>query len=224
MKIEILLVLFFPLVAYGRKYLPLMLVLSFTTALFLEPGKQLYSYFPYRLWQFLAGCYAAQLYKKHARSFSWSPVIFSCGIFYVLYQTFIGTFWIGKENVSMGFLLPDTLIAILTISSACSLEKFNAPRFVKIPPGVIHLVNQASLLTYAIFLLHIPVLNFMQYIWTQRHHGTYPALFWLFSCLLLILVGIILHYVIEKPCSKWLSSRLKRSFFLFRNYKNIPRY
>lgn len=84
-----------------------MLVLSFAAALafifFPEPDKQLYSYFPYRLWQFLAGCYAAHLYKKHARFFSWSPVIFSCGIFYLLYQTFIGTFWVGEENVSMGF-------------------------------------------------------------------------------------------------------------------------
>lgn len=53
MKIEILLVLFFPLVAYGRKYLLPMLVLSFAAALafifFPEPDKQLYSYFPYRL-------------------------------------------------------------------------------------------------------------------------------------------------------------------------------
>lgn len=228
MKIEILMVLCFPLVAYGRKYLLLMLALSFAAALacifFQEPGKQLYAYFPYRLWQFLAGCYAAQLYKKHARFFSWSPVIFACGTLYLLYQTFIGTFLIGEENVSMGFLLPDTLIAVLTISSACSMEKFNAPRFIKIPSGVIHLVNQASLLTYAIFLLHIPVLNFMQYIWTQYRYGTYSPLFWLLSCLLLIVVGIILHYGIEQPCGKWLSSRLKRSFSLLRNYKNIPRY
>lgn len=227
MKIEILMVLLFPLVAYGRKYLLPMLALSFAAALaclfFLEPDKPLYSYFPYRLWQFLAGCYAAELYKKHARFFSWSPVIFACGTLYLLYQTFIGTFWIGEENISMGFLLPDTLIAVLTISSACSLEKFNAPRAVKIPPDVIHLVNQASLLTYAIFLLHIPVLNFMQYIWTPSHHGTFSALFWLLSCLLLIAVGIILHYGIEQPCGKWLSSRLKRSFLLFRNYKNIAR-
>lgn len=228
MKIEILMVLCFPLVAYGRKYLLLMLALSFAAALacifFQEPGKQLYAYFPYRLWQFLAGCYAAQLYKKHARFFSWSPVIFACGTLYLLYQTFIGTFLIGEENISMGFLLPDTLIAVLTISSACSMEKFNAPRFIKIPSGIIHLVNQASLLTYAIFLLHIPVLNFMQYIWTQYCYGTYSPLFWLLSCLLLIVVGIILHYGIEQPCGKWLSSRLKRSFSLLRNYKNIPRY
>lgn len=228
MKIEILMVLCFPLVAYGRKYLLLMLALSFAAALacifFQEPGKQLYAYFPYRLWQFLAGCYAAHLYKKHARFFSWSPVIFACGTLYLLYQTFIGTFLIGEENISMGFLLPDTLIAVLTISSACSMEKFNAPRFIKIPSGVIHLVNQASLLTYAIFLLHIPVLNFMQYIWTQYRYGAYSPLFWLLSCLLLIVVGIILHYGIEQPCGKWLSSRLKRSFSLLRNYKNIPRY
>ena len=228
MKIEILMVLCFPLVAYGRKYLLLMLALSFAAALacifFQEPGKQLYAYFPYRLWQFLAGCYAAQLYKKHARFFSWSPFIFACGTLYLLYQTFIGTFLIGEENISMGFLLPDTLIAVLTISSACSMEKFNAPRLIKIPSGVIHLVNQASLLTYAIFLLHIPVLNFMQYIWTQYRYGTYSPLFWLLSCLLLIVVGIILHYGIEQPCGKWLSSRLKRSFSLLRNYKNIPRY
>lgn len=228
MKIEILMVLLFPLVAYGRKYLLPMLVLSFAAALaclfFLEPDKPLYSYFPYRLWQFLAGCYAAELYKKYARFFSWSPVIFACGTLYLLYQTFIGTFWIGEENISMGFLLPDTLIAVLTISSACSLEKFNAPQAIKIPPGVIYLVNQASLLTYAVFLLHIPVLNFMQYIWTPFYHGTFSALFWFLSCLLLIAVGIILHYGIEQPCGKWLSSKLKRSFLLFRNYKNITRY
>lgn len=70
----------------------------------------------------------------------------------------------------------------------------------------------------------IAVLNFMQYIWTPFHHGTFSALFWFLSCLLLIAVGIILHYGIEQPCGKWLSSRLKRSFLLFRNYKNITRY
>lgn len=221
MKLEILFVLLFPLVAYGRKRLPLILGLGFATALaciFLKSDKQLYFYLPYRLWQFLAGCYAAQLYKRHEHFFPRNPAVFVCGILYLLYQTFIGTFWMAEGKISsMGLLLPDTLIAILTISSACSLEKSPASRPIKIPPGLIHLVNQTSLLTYAVFLLHIPVLQFMQYIWTQCRYGTHSTIFWLSSCLLLITVGILLHYGIEQPCGKWLSSRLNRSFSHFRN-------
>lgn len=44
----------------------------------------------------------------------------------------------------MGFLLPDMLIAILTISSACSLKKSPDSKLIKIPSGLIHLIKQAS--------------------------------------------------------------------------------
>lgn len=84
-----------------------MLVLSFAAALafifFPEPDKQLYSYFPYRLWQFLAGCYAAHLYKN-------THVSFRGALSYSLAEYFIfsikhssGHSGLGEENVSMGF-------------------------------------------------------------------------------------------------------------------------
>ena len=89
MKLEILFVLIFPLVAYGRKRLPLLLALGLVTAVactFLEPVARLYFFPPYRLWQFLAGCCAARLYKKHERFFRWSPAVFSFGVLYLLYH------------------------------------------------------------------------------------------------------------------------------------------
>lgn len=49
MKLEILFVLLFPLVAYGRKHLPLLLALGLLTAVactFLEPGTRLYFSLP----------------------------------------------------------------------------------------------------------------------------------------------------------------------------------
>lgn len=52
MKLEILFVLIFPLVAYGRKRLPLLLALGLVTAVactFLEPVARLYFFPPYRL-------------------------------------------------------------------------------------------------------------------------------------------------------------------------------
>lgn len=223
MKLEILFVLIFPLVAYGRKRLPLLLALGLVTAVactFLEPVARLYFFPPYRLWQFLAGCCAARLYKKHERFFRWSPAVFSFGVLYLLYQTFIGALWGSSGKVaSLAFLLPDTLIAVLTIASACSLAKSPQPPAVKIPAVLIHLTNRASLLTYAVFLLHVPLLQFMQYIWPQDRYGTRPILFWICAALLLIAVGAAMHYGIEQPCGKWLSSRLKRAFARVRNIK-----
>ena len=173
MKLEILFVLIFPLVAYGRKRLPLLLALGLVTAVactFLEPVARLYFFPPYRLWQFLAGCCAARLYKKHERFFRWSPAVFSFGVLYLLYQTFTGALWgSGGKVASLAFLLPDTLIAVLTIASACSLAKSPQPPAVKIPAVLIHLTNRASLLTYAVFLLHVPLLQFMQYILSLIH-------------------------------------------------------
>lgn len=221
MKLEILFVLLFPLVAYGRKYLILMLGISFATALaciFLKPNEQLYTYPPYRLWQFFAGCYAAQLYRKHERFLPWSPLIFVSGILYLFFQAFIGTSWITGEKVSsLGFLLVDTLIAILAIFSACSLEKHPKSSLIKIPSDLIHLINRTSLLSYAIFPLHIPVLQFMQNFWANHHYEPHSAIFWLSSCLLLIIVGIIVHCGIEQPCGKWLSSKLKQSLSFLKN-------
>lgn len=142
MKLEILFVLIFPLVAYGRKRLPLLLALGLVTAVactFLEPVARLYFFPPYRLWQFLAGCCAARLYKKHERFFRWSPAVFSFGVLYLLYQTFIGALWgSGGKVASLAFLLPDTLIAVLTVASACSLAKSPQPPAVKIPAVLIH--------------------------------------------------------------------------------------
>ena len=187
---------------------------------FLEPVARLYFFPPYRLWQFLAGCCAARLYKKHERFFRWSPAVFSFGVLYLLYQTFIGALWgSGGKVASLAFLLPDTLIAVLTIASACSLAKSPQPPAVKIPAVLIHLTNRASLLTYAVFLLHVPLLQFMQYIWPQDRYGTRPILFWICAALLLIAVGAAMHYGIEQPCGKWLSSRLKRAFARVRNIK-----
>lgn len=36
---------------------------------------------------------------------------------------------------------------------------------VKIPVPLIHLANRTSLLAYAVFLVHVPLLQFMEYIW-----------------------------------------------------------
>ena len=146
--------------------------------------------------------------------------MFSFGVLYLLYQTFIGALWSsGGKVASLAFLLPDTLIAVLTIASACSLAKSPQPPAVKIPAMLIHLTNRASLLTYAAFLLHVPLLQFMQYIWPQDRYGTRPILFWICAALLLIAVGAAMHYGIEQPCGKWLSSRLKRAFARVRNIK-----
>ena len=223
MKLEILFVILFPLVAYARKYLPVLLILGFAGAVvctFLEPGAKLYFSFPYRLWQFLAGCYAAHLYKRHECFFRWSPAMFFLGLLYLLYQTFPGTSWgTGKEISSLRFLLPDTLIAAMTISSACSLVKSSHTPSVKIPAPLIHLTNRASLLTYAIFLVHVPLLQFMEQAWPGNPDGAHSVFFWISAILLLIAVGIVLHYGIEQPCGKWISSHLGRAFSKIRSIK-----
>lgn len=223
MKLEILFVLLFPLVVYGRKHLPLLLALGLATAVactFLEPATRLYFLPPYRLWQFLAGCCAARFHQRHERVFRGSPALFSFGILYLLYQTFIGTFWGAGAGVSsLHFLLPDTLIAVLTISSACSLVQSPHPPALKIPVAFIHLTNWASLLTYAIFLLHVPLVQFMLYIWPQDQSGAHSPVFWACSILLLIAVGAVMHYGIEQPCGKWLSTHLKRAFAKIRDIK-----
>lgn len=222
MKLEVLFVILFPLIAYARKYLPVLLVLGLAAAVactFLEPTEKLYFSSPYRLWQFLAGCYAARLYKKREGFFRGSPVIFFLGVAYLLYQILPGTTWgTGKELSSLGFLLPDTMIAALTITSACSLAKYPHAPAVKIPVPLIHLANRTSLLTYAVFLVHVPLLQFMEYIWPNQE-GAHSAFFWISAILLLIAVGIILHYGIEQPCGKWISSHLKRALFRIRNIR-----
>ncbi len=59
----------------------------------------------------------------------------------------------------------------------------------------------------------------MQYIWPQDRYGLPSAFFWICAVLLLIAVGAVMHYGIEQPCGKWLSSRLKRAFSKVRNIK-----
>ncbi len=211
MKLEIIFVAIFPLIAFLRNKITYLLLISLIIAFMCVPflaDKQLYTFPLYRIAQFMIGVYGAYCLKKYNIACRVPQrlclITFFIGVLYMFYQIFIGALFGGESSSSPQFVFFDSIIAIIVLISAQSLACEGLERNVLGLP--ISFINWFSKMTYAVFLFHVPVRALTSIIYPNCKDAT----FWSICVVSLIAFSIILHYVIEIPAAGILRKFFKK--------------
>ena len=160
-------------------------------------------------WEFAMGCLAFEISKNICPRPFFSSILLLVGVlsltYFAIHYEFLGKHWITRMDPHQSALraLLWGIPAFVVVLSFVFLETLGAKMNWASP--LIYFGNAS----YAIYLVHIPVYNFIE----VKIVGLFAS-FWMGSTFVLtsaLLVGCLLHHLIEKPLTLWLRSRLTRS-------------